>query len=98
MIERIVKMTFEKGKADTFLEVFNRSKMQIASFPGCKSLKLLRDTKDDHVFFTYSIWDEESSLQNYRNSELFAITWSQTKPLFRDKASAWSVQLTDYVK
>jgi heme-degrading monooxygenase HmoA len=43
------------------------------------------------VFFTYSYWETEQDLENYRNSELFDTVWSFTKKLFNDKPEAWSV-------
>jgi heme-degrading monooxygenase HmoA len=45
------------------------------------------------VFFTFSIWENEEALENYRQSELFRSTWSKTKVLFSDKPNAWTVDL-----
>lgn len=89
---RIVKMAFIEGKEKDFLEIFNANKQKIASFPGCQSLKLLNDLNSPNIFFTYSHWDHEASLENYRKSELFAAVWKETKQLFAAKAEAWSVE------
>jgi len=43
------------------------------------------------VFFTYSYWDSEKDLNNYRDSQLFKEVWSNTKILFNLKPEAWSV-------
>jgi heme-degrading monooxygenase HmoA len=43
------------------------------------------------VFFTYSFWNAEANLEQYRNSELFKAVWAETKPLFNAKPEAWSV-------
>ena len=43
------------------------------------------------MFFTYSYWNSENDLNEYRNSELFAKVWAETKPMFAEKAQAWSV-------
>jgi len=43
------------------------------------------------VFFTYSYWNDESDLENYRKSELFKNIWSATKKNFSAKPEAWSV-------
>jgi len=91
MLIRIVDMHFEAGKRDEFLSVFESSKHKIAAFPGCVHLELLNDQLDPNRFFTYSIWDHESSLENYRNSNLFKETWAATKILFDRKASATSL-------
>lgn len=84
-------MTFRPEEADTFLKVFENSKDLIRGFEGCHYLELLREKSEGNVFFTYSRWDNEESLNKYRNSELFATTWAQTKILFADKPQAWTV-------
>ncbi len=89
---RIVKMTFDPEKVNEFLEVFNSSKHLIRAMEGCNRLELLNDINSPNIFFTYSYWNSENDLNNYRNSELFAKVWSKTKILFVAKAEAWSVE------
>ncbi len=91
MIIRIVKMTFAPEKASEFLEIFNASKLLIRNMEGCTHLELLNDIKSPNVFFTFSHWQTENDLNNYRDSELFEIVWPKTKKLFAAKAEAWSV-------
>lgn len=89
MITRIVKMTFIPGKENDFLEIFYASKKKIRSFEGCHELKLLQAK---NIFFTYSRWESEEHLNNYRDSELFVETWKKTKALFAEKPEAWSCE------
>ncbi len=98
MINRIVRMSFQPDKVDDFLSVFNASKIFIASFEGCRSLKLLQDANKSNVYFTYSIWESADNLEAYRKSKLFENTWAQTKILFNDKPQAWSTKIADRVK
>ena len=98
MIERIVKMTFKEDLVEEFLKVFESSKNQIATFNGCNGLKLIQDVLHPNVLFTYSIWDSEDHLNEYRNSQLFNETWARTKILFKDKPAAWSANVIDFVK
>lgn len=91
MFTRIVKMTFEESHVPTFLDSFEQVKHKIRHFEGCTFLELYRDKKDPSVFFTYSRWNTEEDLENYRNSPLFKTVWGTTKPMFRQKAEAWSV-------
>jgi heme-degrading monooxygenase HmoA len=91
MIIRIVKMTFHPEKVNEFLETFNSSKHLIRNFDGCSHLELLNDTKSKNIFFTYSYWQSEIHLNNYRNSELFEKVWKSTKVLFISKPEAWSL-------
>ena len=53
---------------------------------------MLKDINDVNVIFTYSWWDSEDDLNNYRNSELFKDVWSKTKILFNKKPEAWSTK------
>lgn len=98
MINRIVRMSFQPDKVEVFLKVFEDSKKNISSFQGCNSLKLLKDIHSENIYFTYSEWESENDLDVYRNSELFASTWSKTKILFNDKPLAWSTFIEDNVK
>jgi quinol monooxygenase YgiN len=92
MIIRIVKMTFEPQKVNDFRTIFNESKQLIRNMEGCSHLELLNDINTPNIYFTYSYWDSELHLENYRNSELFADVWAQTKALFSAKAEAWSAK------
>ena len=69
--------------------------MKITGFEGCEKLELLKDTKQDNVFFTYIVWESEEHLQRYRNSEVFESNWSKAKPLFAEKSEAWTVEKID---
>lgn len=92
MIIRIVKMTFKEAFVKDFLEVFSKNKMLIRNFEGVRKLDLYRDKDSPNIFFTYSIWENHDSLENYRNSHLFKEVWSATKALFKEKAEAWSLE------
>jgi len=91
MFIRIVKLTFQEDQVATFLANFETNKEAIRSFEGCRRLELLADKNASNVFFTYSWWENESHLENYRHSDLFKGVWSKTKPLFSDKPEAWSL-------
>jgi len=91
MFTRIVKMEFRPDKVPTFLANFENVKEKIRSFPGCEFLELYQDKNNKAIFFTYSRWLEEEDLENYRKSTLFKTVWSETKPLFQERAQAWSV-------
>lgn len=95
MITRIVKMTFRPDAVADFVTVFNNSKHLIRGFEGCQYLELLREKAEGNVFFTYSRWDDESCLENYRHSELFATTWANTKIHFAAKPEAWTVDVAE---
>ncbi|MBA5791427.1 antibiotic biosynthesis monooxygenase [Flavobacterium sp. xlx-214] len=91
MFIRIVKMSFHEDKIPLFLENFHSVKEQIRNYPGNNFLELYQDKNNNNIFFTYSIWNEENDLENYRKSQLFTEVWAFTKALFNDKPQAWSV-------
>ena len=91
MFIRIVKMSFHPQNIPAFLENFELMKEKIRNAPGNRLLELYQDKNNPEVFFTYSYWEQESDLENYRNSELFYDVWQFTKKLFNDKPEAWSV-------
>ncbi|MDR3679793.1 MAG: antibiotic biosynthesis monooxygenase [Flavipsychrobacter sp.] len=91
MILRIVQMTFRSECIDDFKLLFDERKSMIRNFEGCRHLELWQDATNPNIFFTYSNWESEVALNHYRFSDLFKDTWSKTKVLFAEKASAWSV-------
>jgi len=84
-------MSFHEIHIDEFLSNFNLIKERIRNFKGCSFLELYRDKNQPNIFFTYSYWDTEADLENYRNSTLFKEVWANTKSFFNDKPEAWSV-------
>nr|MBS0038549.1 antibiotic biosynthesis monooxygenase [Saprospiraceae bacterium] len=95
MITRIVKLNISPDREDSFLSLFNSSKLRIRGFEGCSGLKLYRDQRYSNIFFTYSLWETSEHLNQYRNSDLFQTTWRETKKLFADRPRAWSLHLID---
>lgn len=91
MFVRIVKMSFKPDSIPEFLEMFDQKKEFIRNFKGCRFLELYRDQTDTSVFFTYSYWEAEENLENYRGSDLFKSIWAETKKHFNDRPEAWSV-------
>ncbi len=97
MFVRIVKLSFHQENIPVFLENFELVKNQIRNFPGNRLLELYQDKTNASIFFTYSYWDSEEDLENYRKSELFTEVWDFTKQLFNDKPEAWSVDKLDHL-
>ena len=91
MLLRIVRMEFKKEKVKSFLDYFHQVKEHIRNFPGCHDVQLYQDAEKENVFYTYSLWESQEALENYRNSTLFKNTWRQVKPWFSAKAMAFSL-------
>jgi quinol monooxygenase YgiN len=92
MITRIVKLEFQENRLEAFLEHFEQVKWSVARFPGCHGMKLIQDLKNPCVIMTYSIWENEEALENYRVSSLFQSIWPTIKPWFSAKPEAWSLK------
>jgi heme-degrading monooxygenase HmoA len=84
-------MKFREVEIESFQQLFEERKHKIRTWPGCLHLELWQDMNDKNLFFTYSHWESEAHLDNYRFSEFFKDTWSRTRVLFADKPDAWSV-------
>lgn len=84
-------MGFKPEKVNTFLSNFELVKSKVRGFEGCLFLELYRDKNNTNQFFTYSYWEDEQALENYRNSDLFKGVWKNTKQYFNQKPEAWSV-------
>lgn len=84
-------MEFQPDKIEAFLSIFEAAQPKIAAFPGCREVKLYQDVSSPFIRYTHSIWANEEALENYRQSELFIVTWAKTKVLFAQKAQAYSL-------
>ncbi|MCB9189201.1 MAG: antibiotic biosynthesis monooxygenase [Flavobacteriales bacterium] len=91
MITRLVKLTISEDKIQEFERIFVSNQDKISKFPGCVSVKVLRDINQPNVYFTYSIWKSEEAINNYRKSELFGSIWPNAKKTFCEKPEAWSL-------
>ncbi len=92
MVTRIVKLSIKPKYKKEFIALFLNYKNKITLSKGCKSVELLQEENAGDIFFTYSIWDSNQDLENYRNSKLFAEIWPTVKRLFNAKAQAWTVE------
>ncbi len=90
MIIRIVKLTIREEEVDTFKSYFTTVCDIIRHQPGCNVLQVWQDIENANIFFTYSLWDSEQDLNNYRDSAFFGQFWKTVKPWFATKAEVWS--------
>ena len=88
MINRIVKMTFREDYLPIFLAIFEQNKKAIRNQPGCTYLELWQDESNPCIMTTFSKWDSEADLNNYRGSKLFKEVWKQTKLGFSSSPNA----------
>ena len=92
MITRIVKLEFQEDKTQDFLTFFGTIKHRVNEFPGCFGMKLYQDIENQNIIMTYSHWESQEALDNYRESETFGDVWPKIKPWFKSKPEAWSVR------
>ena len=92
MIVRLVKMTVRDAQVKEFKEFVMLVRAKILNFAGCQYLDILQDIHHNNIFFSYSHWDSEEDLENYRQSAFFKETWAKASLLFKEKPRAWSTE------
>ena len=60
-------------------KLLSKYKTKIRAFEGCNFLELYRDKHNTNIFFTYSYWDSEDDLNNYRHSSIITFYEHQLK-------------------
>lgn len=91
MIVRIVQLYFKTEHIEAFQQLFAQHKLKIRQQEGCQLLELYQDAREAGIFFTYSYWDHEQALNNYRKSTLFQEVWPATRALFAAPPRAHTV-------
>lgn len=91
MITRLVKLSLQPGKASEFETIFYQTQSLIESFEGCQKTNLFKVAGTQSQYFTISYWHSEKDLENYRDSTLFKNVWARVKPLFSEKAEAYTL-------
>ena len=91
MITRVVRLTFKPEYTAAFIEIMLQHHQLIRSFKGCYDLNSYQDLNEPNVFFTISLWQDETALNDYRHSDFFKTLWGKLKPMFADKALAHSM-------
>jgi|SRR5690554_411182 len=90
MIIRIVELNIQRDelvKAGSLLEEVSS---KVRSMNGCSHLHILEDMHQAGHITTYSHWESEQHLNDYRKSVIFRNFWGAIKPLFASPARAWS--------
>ncbi|MFT7587911.1 MAG: quinol monooxygenase YgiN [Limisphaerales bacterium] len=88
MLIRIVKMKVREEAIADFYALFAKGGARVEASNGCSHVQLMQGA--DGYFFSYSVWEDENKLNEYRNSAFFKATWPKLKAMFSEKAEAWS--------
>lgn len=91
MLYRVVHMVFKEDKIDDFIKLFYNKQALIEANEGCKKVWLMTDSRNKYAMATWSLWESEDHLNKYRHSEMFEDTWKTVKPMFAEKAKAYSL-------
>ncbi len=89
-------MSFELEEVEKFKSIYELNWHKIKGFEGCLHVELLQDRSSPSIFFTYSNWESENHLNNYRDSIVFKTVWASTKVLFNDKPEAWTLNVLEF--
>lgn len=88
-------MEFLPEKSDEFEACVKNITQRIANFEGCYAVRILRESDEGNVFFSYSYWRSKEDLEKYRKSDLFREIWPKTKAMFSSRAIAWTTEVVD---
>lgn len=94
-IARWVHLTFREDTIAQFWEIFGRYQEAIRYFPGCLHLAIWVEKQNPLHVYTYSVWESQDALENYRRSMLFREVWGKVKPLFGAPACAHTLCAPD---
>ena len=86
-------MHFRPEAVPDFMLLFETHRDAIARQPGCRGVQLIQSEDNPERIGTVSLWDDPSSLDAYRGSDLFAAVWPATKALFASRPTAESHRL-----
>ncbi len=89
-------MSFELEEVEKFKSIYELNWHKIKGFEGCLHVELLQDRSSPSIFFTYSNWESEKHLNNYRDSIVFKTVWASTKVLFNQKPEAWTLNVLEF--
>ena len=90
MIARFVDLQIKPEHLDRAKVLLEEVAPKVRAMKGCNFLEILTDIHQIGHFTTYSYWDSEDDLNQYRDSETFKSFWDEIKPLFEQSARAWS--------
>ncbi len=97
MIQRLVKLHFHPQHCAAYEAIYQSSRQRIRATPGCLHLESWRDLQQPNIYYTYSRWQDEASLNAYRHSDFFQATWAKTKALFSNKPEALSAEALPHI-
>ncbi|PHI19285.1 3-dehydroquinate synthase [Lewinellaceae bacterium SD302] len=92
MIQRLVQLTFREDATAAFEQILEESRSVIRQQAGCLHMEAWRDVNEPTVYYTYSRWLDQDSLDAYRNSDYFGQIWPRTKALFSAKPRVFSAE------
>jgi quinol monooxygenase YgiN len=86
-------MTFMESRIDDFMDLEKSICRDIRRFKGCRHLEILQDIHNRCVFFSYSHWESESDLEDYRRADFFKETWATLCRWFREAPETWTLKI-----
>ncbi len=90
MITRIVELQIQAEQIGAAKKLLEDVAPKVRNMPGCRRLEIMFDIHRKGRVTTYSYWESETNLNEYRDSDVFLVFWKAIKPMFSEKARAWS--------
>lgn len=92
MILRIVKIKIDEVKIDTFKLFMKNLRNEKLRLKGCLHFDYFHEKKNKNIYYTYTIWENEKHLNQYKKSELFKKVISTLNSLSIEEPRAWTIE------
>lgn len=91
MITRIIKLA-TKDTPEDFMEYMNEVIPEFSAMEGCQQVEVLRGKINEHIFFIYTIWKNNTALNKFRHSEFNQVFWNKLMEMSESRPQVWSVE------
>lgn len=92
MILRVVKMNVDEEKRDAFELFMKNLREEKLKLAGCLHFDYFHEKNNKNIFYSYTIWESEKYLKQYKKTDLFIEVVSTLKKLCTEEPKAWTIE------
>ena len=93
MITRIVRLTLkDELSLDEFKKLYTKRNPKSRGVSGCLEVRIMKDIKENNIYYTVSKWSNNQALEDYRSSEYFKQTWPMVKSTLAARTKVFTME------
>ena len=92
MITRIIKISIDKEKQESFTKFINPLHDKFMQIDGCTQFEVFREKEENRIYFIYTIWKNEAKLNKFRKSDFNKSFWNKLNELAESSPQVWTVE------